>query len=138
MAEAPASSSLRMPLISCESGEAETTSGVRSCMPRYFVVRSMMFPLCLLCRWLEQILLFGFSWHCWNRGRLRFTLRHVFVQAITSVGIFLRFLPQPFGVFGLALEQHLEARLLQEIVLDLAAGGAAIEGQRILTGQSAL
>src|ERR1035437_10523578 len=127
-----------MPLISWESGEAETTSGVRRCFLRYFVVRSIMFPLCLRCRCLEQLLLFRFSRRGWNRGRFRFALRHVFVQAITRVGIFLRLLPQPLGVFGLALEQHLEARLLQEIVLDFAAGGAAIEGLGILSGESAL
>ena len=43
MAAAPASSMRRILPSSSESGEAETTSGFFRVMPRYFVVRSIIY-----------------------------------------------------------------------------------------------
>src|SRR5208337_1905699 len=87
---------------------------------------------------LEQLLLFRFHGSGRSRGRLWFALRYIFVQAITRLRILLRLLPQQFGVFRVTLEQHLEARLLLQIVLDFARGGAGIEYQRVFTGEGTL
>ena len=75
-----------------------------------------------------------FNWH-WrigallrrSRNRLWFALRQILVHVLASLRVLLRFLPQKFGVFRVALLEHLEARLLQQIVFDLARGGAGIE-----------
>ena len=66
-------------------------------------------------------------------ARFGFALRQILVQAIANLSILLRLLPQPVRVFGLTLEQHLEARLLLQIIPDFARGGAGIEGQWIST-----
>ena len=46
--------------------------------------------------------------------------------------------PQPLGVFWLALGEHLEARLLQQVVLDFAGRSARIERQRIFASCTTL
>src|SRR6266852_9406649 len=68
-----------------------------------------------------------------DSARFGFALRQILVQAIANFSILLRLLPQPVRVFGLTLEQHLEARLLLQIIPDFARGGAGIEGQWIFT-----
>ncbi len=63
----------------------------------------------------------------WSRSLLGFALRQVLVKVKARLGILLRLLPQTFGVLRVALLEHLEARLLQQIVFDFAGGGTGLE-----------
>src|SRR5260370_35909662 len=104
--------------ISCEIGEAEATSGVRSVRPRYFVLRSM---LCPSCSWL---LLCGLYWNGWSRGLLRFALRQILIQAVCEPPILVCLLPKALGVLRLAPAHNFEQRLPQDPALYLVRGSA--------------
>src|SRR5215470_13982391 len=139
--------------MSRESGEAETTRGEASFRPRYLVLRSIMefsllssapgtvFPSRFLT--VGTLTLFRTRGTRFpgkrsrrlflHRGR-RFGLPRgqVLVHVETFLHVLLRGLPQPLRIFRLALGEHLEARLLQQILLHLPARSARIERQRIL------
>src|SRR6516162_420138 len=106
-----------MLLTSCESGEAEGTSGVRSFNPRYSVLRSIMIGPYLIRT--GRVLIPSFHRPCRPAA-----LSQILVELETDFCIVLRLPPKCLRVLRLALGQHLEARFHQQEILYALCGCA--------------
>src|SRR6185312_10263865 len=90
-------------------------------------------------------LLFAGRCHCRFRfsfssvlNNLALAMGQIFIKPVAQVDILLRLLPQPLGIFGLALGQHLKPGLLLHQLSYLAGRSPGIKHERILSQQRPL